>query len=406
MKCLLLLQVQYTNAAGAAAAAADPAAAAAAASAAEAAGGKLQEGEAMVRQLQATRLAVDEKLSRSKIRLFSGGSSLQGAHELHSEEEEDEEGDQELHGEDEDEEDEELESDSEDEQQQQQRGGRGINGGRGVGEFPDHEAVQQGARVRRRAVFGSSNDAAAAAAADFEGASDEEEEEQRYQQQWGDREVHSGDGEHYSEDEYEDDREDAEGLGAAAAWKGRIQERVASLFATRGADLAGFIYNTRATSAPQGLGISNGQQQQQRDEDQDDEEEEEEDFFTLKVPGGKSAAAAAVGGGSGGRQQQQQEGPAAVLLQSVDAFDSSRPFAAAAAAVILGSSSNSAVPQGPGFSLLDLDARWSNPDAVQGLRNRFVTGDWDAAAARAKALPGEESEEDGEEEEGVCGFVV
>jgi ribosome biogenesis protein BMS1 len=391
---MLSLQVQYTSAAGAAAAAADPVAAAAAAAAAEAAGGRLQEGEAMVRHLQSTRLAVDEKLSRSKIRLFSGGTSLQGAQELHSEDgSEDEEDDQEVHSDDdEDHEDEEMGSDSEDEQQQQQQGLGRVNGSRGLGEFPVYEAVQQGGRVRRRAMFGSSNNAAAAA---FEGASDEEDE----QQQLGDREVHSDDD---SEDGYEDDLEDADGMGAAAAWKDHIQERVASLFATRGADLAGFIYSTRATSdSQQGFGGGGRQKQQQQDDDQDDEEEEEDDFFTLKVPGGKSAAAA-VGGSSSGRQQQQQqqEGPAAVLLQSVDAFDSSRPFAAAAAAVILGSSSSS-VPQGPGFSVLDLDARWSSPDAVQGLRNRFVTGDWDATAARAKALPGEESEDDGEAEEGA-----
>eukprot|EP00775_Hariotina_reticulata_P007582 gene7582-7787_t len=48
--------------------------------------------------------------------------------------------------------------------------------------------------------------------------------------------------------------------------------------------------------------------------------------------------------------------------------------------------------------LVDLDARWS-PDAVEGLRNRFVTGDWDAAAARAAAAAAGVDEQDGEEGE-------
>ena len=43
---------------------------------------------------------------------------------------------------------------------------------------------------------------------------------------------------------------------------------------------------------------------------------------------------------------------------------------------------------------------------MQGLRNRFVTGDWEAGAARSAARPGEEGEEGvegGEGEEEVFG---
>ncbi|KAF6264611.1 hypothetical protein COO60DRAFT_73335 [Scenedesmus sp. NREL 46B-D3] len=255
-------------------------------------------------------------------------------------------------------------------------------------------------------MFGSSNGAAgaaAAAAAAFEGASDEEDEEQRYQQQWGDAEVHTG-----------DEGEDAMKLAVKLqmGWGRQQHGRTASRSAWRHFSRpAALTWQGLCMTRPPrqhlrgwGLAAASQQQQQQQIDDQDDEEEEADDFFTLKVPGGASAAAAAAAGGSRRQQQQQhqqqQEGPAAVLLQSVDAFDSSRPFAAAAAAIPLGSSSSSSVPQGPGFSVLDLDARWSSPEAVQGLRNRFVTGDWDAAAARAKALPGEDSEDDGEAEEG------
>ena len=48
------------------------------------------EGEAMVRGLQATRLAVDEKLEKSQIQLFAGGRALK-AEDMQSDEEEEEE---------------------------------------------------------------------------------------------------------------------------------------------------------------------------------------------------------------------------------------------------------------------------------------------------------------------------
>lgn len=35
-------------------------------------------------------------------------------------------------------------------------------------------------------------------------------------------------------------------------------------------------------------------------------------------------------------------------------------------------------------------ARWEDPASVESLRNRFVTGDWEAGAERAAARPGEE----------------
>ena len=49
------------------------------------------EGEAMVRGLQATRLAVDEKLEKSRIQLFAGGRALK-AEDMQSDEEDEEEG--------------------------------------------------------------------------------------------------------------------------------------------------------------------------------------------------------------------------------------------------------------------------------------------------------------------------
>lgn len=40
-------------------------------------------------------------------------------------------------------------------------------------------------------------------------------------------------------------------------------------------------------------------------------------------------------------------------------------------------------------------AAWEDEEAVQGLRNRFVTGDWEAGKARAEARPREASDEEG-----------
>jgi hypothetical protein len=46
--------------------------------------------------------------------------------------------------------------------------------------------------------------------------------------------------------EGEEEEEEDEGLGAAARWKSGLLERAAALFSTRAADLAGFIYGSRA----------------------------------------------------------------------------------------------------------------------------------------------------------------
>ena len=73
------LQVQYTSAGVAGA---------------EAGG----EGEAMVRGLQATRLAVDEKLEKSRIQLFAGGRALKAEDMQSDDEEEEEEEGSELEG--------------------------------------------------------------------------------------------------------------------------------------------------------------------------------------------------------------------------------------------------------------------------------------------------------------------
>jgi len=52
-------------------------------------------------------------------------------------------------------------------------------------------------------------------------------------------------------------------------------------------------------------------------------------------------------------------------------------------------------------------AAWEGRGAVEALRNRFVTGDWEEGRKRAEATPGEEDDEDGAGEVGqrVCSWV-
>eukprot|EP00887_Chlorella_sp_A99_P004810 scaffold4.g4810.t1 len=330
------------------------------------------EGEAMVRQLAATRLGVDEKLQRSRIQLFSSGQSLKGTEVVGGaaaggySDSEGEEGEEEASGS-------ELEDNGEggSSSEEEEEGGEGPGppGGR-----PQEQVVLAAdGRVRRRAVFGT--DAVAARGdgseggesdSEAEGWASEEDEEGEGQRSaagadWvaaGRRANDSEKGEEDGPGPGSDSDSDSEGLGAAARWKEGMLSRAAALFSTRGADLAAFIYGTRATAdadAPQG-------QRQAGGSDDDDGE-----FFRPKrraaeaAPGAGDVSAAPAGGGA----------PADLLAP--DAPDCSR------------------LPPGP-----EQLHKWEDPGAVEALRNRFVTGDWDAGAARAAARPGEEGEEGGE----------
>ncbi|PSC76713.1 ribosome biogenesis BMS1-like protein [Micractinium conductrix] len=326
------------------------------------------EGEAMVRGLQATRLAVDEKLEKSKIQLFAGGRALKGD-EVESDEgeEEEEESDAEDDGEgssgselgSDEEEGDEL-SDDDEEIEPAGRTGRGT---------PQQQVVRAAdGRVRRRAIFGS--EALPADGGDSssgEESEDEEEEggssDEEAEQEWAARQQRgaaaggpASDGEE-EESEGESDEDDEEGIGAAAKWKANMLQRAAALFSTRGADLHGYIYGTRATADAswqmQGLSLGGG------GDDDDDEE--------LFRPKRQQAADQQAGSGAAGGGD------------PLDAPDSSR----------------AAVPP-------EILAAWGDEGAVERLRNRFVTGDWGEGEARAAARP-EEGEGEGEDAEEVFG---
>ncbi|KAK9824496.1 hypothetical protein WJX72_010821 [[Myrmecia] bisecta] len=298
------------------------------------------EGESMVRHLQGTQEGIDEKLSRSAIQLFQGGALLQG----------DQAGDSgaesESGGESGDEE--EGESEGEEEDSDEEGAGPRLQAG-----LPEQAAVRANGRLRRRAVFGDDPVAAARPAAgsdsdeddddqnDGEGESGDEEGRMAGQGNRGGRaQAHDAEGDGGSSDD------DLEGLGAAAKWKSNMLANATTLFSRRSADLQSCIYGITATAGRRSQNL------QPEDDDRllgGSDSDDDNDLFVA-------------------RQTESAERPQADAL---DGLDTCRP-------------------------VLDDEVidRWGEEDARERLRNRFVTGDWDAAAQRADATPGENSDDE------------
>ena len=159
-------------------------------------------------------------------------------------------------------------------------------------------------------------------------------------------------------------------MGSAAAWKRGLQSRASSLFASRGADLAAYVYGTRATvDSSSSSGGATAAAAERGSDGEEDEEEGGDDFFTLKGSSTPSAAAAVAAGLSRQQQQQQQQQQLPLLsVDDVDGFDGSKPFFTAAAAGpgswgVKGGLGG--LPSGPGFNVMELEERWADPDAVQ-----------------------------------------
>ncbi|KXZ47518.1 hypothetical protein GPECTOR_34g677 [Gonium pectorale] len=350
------------------------------------AGRPADEGEAMVRQLQATQETVDEALRRGKIRMFDGGRAIGGGGD-DSEEEGDEEdaglsgsGEESEGEEDEDEEDEEG-SDDEDEDGDAGRPAprRGMPRSAAPVAAPD-------GRMRRAAVFGGDAVALQPHSEDPDEEEDEEDSETDGQEE-EDEEAPGGaqarkrrrlaNGRASSQDQGDEDDEggasdsedDSEGMGGAARWKVDMAARSAAFLSTRSTDLAAFVYGKRAVvdavgeesddfgdgggdGGDRGLGeVDGGGRGGEGSEDSDD------DFFRLK-----QGSAVAERGRAGN-------------LEAVDALDTCR--------VIPGPDSLAAW-RGDGSAAL-----------LAALRNRFVTGDWGEGQRRAEARPGGDSDEGG-----------
>ena len=151
------------------------------------------------------------------------------------------------------------------------------------------------------------------------------------------------DGKGFASDD--DDDSDDEGLGAAAKWKEGATARVGALFATREVDLAALVYGSSGSGSggKKKKGATGG------DDDDDDE---------LFKPRGAAAASSSA-----------EADPAAEAIARAAAADDD--------------------VSAPPLDATALRARWGGDDGrVESLRNRFVTGDWGAAADRNAARPG------------------
>ena len=303
------------------------------------------QGEALVRDLQATRMTVDEKLGNSKIQLFSKGPDLLGSGDTFAEDGGAGASDEGVGDDDDDDSDGNL-SDADDDE--------GDEGELGDVHGVTQELVDHNGRTRRRAVF------------------------REHVATGYDDKILGGAGDGSDEDnsgEESDDESDEEGLGMAARWKSKFGSNVSALFASRSADLQSYIYGNpdaslRSPSGAGSLGLEgrgHGVRNANIDVDSD-----EEDLFYLKRSDGRSASVRPA-------RENNVDDDMGDDKENIDADDSSRQS------------------QLQGTAITSIVGKWSEPDMVEGLRDRFVTGDWEAGAARNAMRPNIDDENsDGE----------
>ncbi|KAL6785735.1 hypothetical protein ACKKBF_B01435 [Auxenochlorella protothecoides x Auxenochlorella symbiontica] len=337
-------------------------------SAAGAANGRA-DGETMIRELASTRHGIDEQLQGAEIQVFKGAKPLPADGAASSDEEEredesaDESGDEDASTGASGSSDDESEggSDSDEEGEPRQRDS-----------LPGQEAVLAAdGRHRRRAVFSTTLEPRAGSgedSSDENSGSDSDDEPGTAPRSRGalEDDQEGSDSESGSEatsdeeggGEDDDGDEDEEGLGAAARWKAAMLERAAALFSHRAADLQAAVYGERAVCPPASQQLPRAEP---KAPSSDGDEDDDGDLFRPRE--------AARG----------MQGPPSGLE------DCSRAWAAWDATI----------------------AAWGDDAAVEGLRDRFVTGDWAAAEERSAARPrdgGAGADEDpGSEEEEVYG---
>ena len=295
-------------------------------------------GETLVRDLQATKMTVDEKLENSTIQLFSKGPGMAGNFGYDDVSASDED--------DEDEEDGDVDEDDEDDGDDTSDDNHDADDI--VAERVTQEVVEHNGRTRRRAVF-----------------------KEHAATGYDDRIMGDDSGDESDEDDVEDeeDGDDGdEGLGMAARWKMMFGSNISALFSSRSADLQAHIYGDPDVSLRKSSGGPRHDGYQNQDIDSDDD-----DLFYLKRgTGGDGRRHGGAGDGHVGHGNGDD-------MENIDAEDCTKTLMAA--------------------GLVSLVQRWSKPDTVEGLRDRFVTGDWDAGAARSAARP----EDDDNSDEDVYG---
>jgi len=288
--------------------------------------GSIGEGEAMVRDLQAIKVGLDEKLEASKIRLFAGGKELTATEIQDNDGDENRSDDEEDSDTDSGEEEDDLSSNSDDED------GDNDEDVPYKSTLPGEEVeVVADGRTRRRAIFSTALDGGTNGMNGHANDSSEEEEE---------------DGSSSDEEDWQNRLDYCDNNNSKqeeAPWKASMFERAAALFSTRAADLQKFIYGTKAIVPSPGI-HGNGTAA-----DSDDDEDGE--FFKPKKRGSATS--------NGGKATND-----AINLTAVDALDCSKSYL-------------------PGNTL----EIWGEQGAAERLRDRFVTGNWEAGEARASARP-------------------
>lgn len=313
---------------------------------------RYDEGEDMVRQLQANKTGVDDLLRQSDIQLFKNrqlngavldnGMTQPGDNAEELEEDEAEEGES-AEGESD-----EGESESDVSESDEEEDDELAHAGPSFSTMPQEVREVSGRqRQRRRAVF----DTTAADMSDSEADTEEEEEASEQDEEEGaaaDLLARRSSGSSAESSGLDSDAEsdNSEGLGLAARWKAKMKKNAAALFCRRSADMQSLVYGTSALDISRG---KNAQQTKPAFNPADSDEDDEGDLFAK--PKGSAIEADASN------------------PDAVDAPDSSR------------------VPLDDSLLL-----KWSESGAAQKLRNRFVTGDWDVAGKRDSARPGEEED--------------
>jgi len=342
------------------------------------------EGEAMVRGLQGTQMAVDEKIKASKIQLFAGGRALSHADvdgwETAARGKEEENKGFNSEGEEESDSDGGSRSDDEERDAAGGAGGDGYTSRKGQG--PDeHQVVHStDGRVRRRAIFPSGNAVA-----------NDEDEEERKNEYGGEKSGRKKEKLRYDDDSEEGDEESSEdegtsedsdiseeeeeGLGGAAKWKGAMLQRAAALFSARAADLQQYIYGTDATADENDPASKGAHENRSEDEEEEDDDDDDELFRPRRGKSSLFGGANGIHNNNNNNNNNTDKGADKDVYNSIDAADCSRADVSTA-----------------------LLTKWAEPEAAEELRNRFVTGDWDAGAARAAARPGDNSESDDDDD--------
>ena len=302
-------------------------------------------GEVLVRDLQATRMTVDEKLENSTIQLFSKGPGMVGSGVGDGLDDDDVSA-----------------SDDDDVSASDDDGGSDSDED---AQRVTQEVVEHKGRTRRRAVF---KEHAATGYDDKIMGGDGSDDDDDY-----DDDAHDdGDADHG------DEEEDDEGMGMAARWKTMFGSNLSALFSSRSADLHAHIYGDPDVSlrklATDDRGGRCGRSGARTNGDGDGDSDDD-DLFYLKRSDGASRRGVGIGrGGDEGGAIGPGDRGGGGNKENIDADDCTK----------------AAAPSG----LHAVVEKWSEPETVEGLRDRFVTGDWDAGAARNAARPEDEGSDD------------